>query len=142
LTRTAHYGPSHVMSCQNYRHRSLITGLSTFFTTEEHRVHRDFFSLCILPFVEYKVQRAGISIVYVYPTYSSQVCSRCGVLGTRHKHTFACSSCRGYQHSDRNAAINLLRLGGVCYLANGTCQRANCSGRKASYKLLPLGRSS
>ena len=62
-------------------------------------------------FVEYKAQAVGISIVYVNPAYSSQICSRCGVLGIRHKHRFSCSNCGCYQHSDRNAAINLLRLG-------------------------------
>jgi putative transposase len=62
-------------------------------------------------FVEYKAQAVGISVDYVNPAYSSQICSRCGFLGVRKKHRFSCSSCGCYQHSDRNAAINLLRLG-------------------------------
>ncbi len=62
-------------------------------------------------FVEYKAQARGIGIVYVNPAYTSQSCSICGSLGTRRKHRFACSTCGSYQHSDRNASINLLKLG-------------------------------
>lgn len=62
-------------------------------------------------FVEYKAQANGINVVYVNPAYSSQVCSKCDCLGFRHKHLFKCSNCGSYQHSDCNAAINLLKLG-------------------------------
>src|SRR3989338_2509371 len=62
-------------------------------------------------FVEYKAQACGISILYVNPAYTSQTCSKCLSLGSRHKHRFKCSNCGRYQHSDRNAAVNLLRLG-------------------------------
>ena len=62
-------------------------------------------------FVEYKAKAEGISVVYVNPAYSSQVCSKCDCLGSRHKHIFKCPNCGSYQHSDRNAAVNLLRLG-------------------------------
>lgn len=62
-------------------------------------------------FVEYKAQAAGISIKYVNPAYSSQVCSQCEAVGSRQKHQFSCQSCGSYQHSDRNASINLLKLG-------------------------------
>ena len=62
-------------------------------------------------FVEYKAQACGISILYVNPAYTSQTCSKCLCLGSRHKHRFKCSNCGRYQHSDRNAAGNLLRLG-------------------------------
>lgn len=61
--------------------------------------------------VEYKAQEKGIKVVFVNPAYTSQVCSKCNCLGSRHKHLFKCSNCESYQHSDRNAAINLLRLG-------------------------------
>jgi putative transposase len=62
-------------------------------------------------FIDYKAQVKGIKVVYVNPAYSSKVCSKCGCLGSRHKHLFKCSNCGSYQHSDRNAAINLLKLG-------------------------------
>lgn len=72
-----------------------------------HRWSRDEFRR----FVEYKAQAHGISIVYVNPAYTSQTCSVCNHLGVRQRHRFKCPSCGSYQHSDRNAAINLLRLG-------------------------------
>jgi len=62
-------------------------------------------------FVEYKAQAKGLGVVYVNPAYSSQVCSKCDCLGSRHKHLFKCPNCGSYQHSDRNAAMNLLKLG-------------------------------
>lgn len=62
-------------------------------------------------FIEYKAQAKGIQVVYVSPAYTSQTCSKCDCLGSRHKHLFKCSNCGSYQHSDRNAAVNLLRLG-------------------------------
>ena len=62
-------------------------------------------------FVEYKAEAKGIGVVYVNPAYTSQTCSGCGGLGIRQRHRFRCPSCGSYQHSDRNAAINLLRLG-------------------------------
>ncbi len=62
-------------------------------------------------FVEYKAQAKGLGVVYVNPAYSSQVCSKCDCLGSRHKHLFKCSNCGSYQHSDRNASINLLKFG-------------------------------
>ena len=37
--------------------------------------------------------------------------SKCDCLGHRHKHRFKCLNCGSYQHSDRNSAINLLKLG-------------------------------
>lgn len=48
---------------------------------------------------------------YVNPAYTSQTCSKCDCLGSRHKDRFKCLNCGSYQHSDRNAAINLLKLG-------------------------------
>ncbi len=62
-------------------------------------------------FVKYKAEGLGISTLYVNPAYSSQICSKCGCMGSRYKHTFTCLNCGSFQHSDRNAAINLLKLG-------------------------------
>ena len=78
-------------------------------------------------FVEYKAMAHGIKIVYVNPAYSSQRCSICGSLGNRRKHRFVCPSCGNYQHSDRNAAINLLRFGESVVSSMALCQRANGS---------------
>lgn len=62
-------------------------------------------------FIEYKAQAKGIEVIFVNPAYSSQVCSKCDCLGSRHKHLFKCSNCLSYQNSDRNACQNLLKLG-------------------------------
>ena len=74
-------------------------------------------------FVEYKAQAKGINVVFVNPAYTSQVCSKCDCLGSRNKHLFKCSNCESYQHSDRNAAINLLKLGEsvVSSMASSIC---------------------
>lgn len=74
------------------------------------RLHR--WAWCELQqFVEYKAKAAGIDILYVNPAYTSKICSNCGIIGSRHKHLFKCSNCGSYRHSDRNAAINILKLG-------------------------------
>jgi putative transposase len=62
-------------------------------------------------FVEYKAEAMGINVVYLNPSHTSQTCSKCDCLGSRHKHRFKCSNCLGYQNSDRNACQNLLKLG-------------------------------
>ena len=62
-------------------------------------------------FIKYKAQAKGITVLFVNPAYSSQICSKCDGLGSRHKHNFKCLVCGCYQHSDLNSAINLLKLG-------------------------------
>ncbi len=62
-------------------------------------------------FLEYKAEAHGIEVVYVNAAYTSVTCSSCGSSGIRHKHLFQCSTCGSFQHSDRNAAINLCKLG-------------------------------
>jgi len=62
-------------------------------------------------FIDYKAESVGITVKYVNPAYSSQVCSQCGSLGSRCKHLFKCLNCKSYQHSDINASLNLRKLG-------------------------------
>ena len=54
---------------------------------------------------------AGISVLTVDPRYTSQTCSGCGAIGTRHRHRFACPNCGLRAHSDLNASRNLRGLG-------------------------------
>ena len=51
-------------------------------------------------FVEYKAAKAGITIEYVNPAYTSQTCHQCLKLGSRKGERFSCATC-GEQHAGR-----------------------------------------
>ena len=72
------------------------------------RLHRWSFNQLQI-FLEYKAEAHGLSVIYIDPAYSSQLCSSCGLLGERLKHRFTCS-CGSQQHSDLNASRNHCRL--------------------------------
>jgi len=76
-------------------------------------------------FVAYKAEGSGIGVLFVNPAYSSRICSQCACMGSRKRHVFTCSSCGSTQHSDCNAAINLLRLGETKISSTAPCQRAD-----------------
>jgi len=69
------------------------------------RLHRWAFRQ-LQEFISYKAEDAGISVVYVNPAYTSQTCSKCGMIGKRVKHGFSCL-CGNRRHSDVNAAVNI-----------------------------------
>jgi IS605 OrfB family transposase len=69
------------------------------------RLHRWAFRQ-LQDFVAYKAEGAGLSVVYISPTYTSQTCSVCGEIGKRERHRFSCS-CGARLHSDVNAALNI-----------------------------------
>lgn len=59
-------------------------------------------------FIQYKAERRGIEVVRVKPNYTSQICHRCGQLGSRSKGCFVCSHCGLSDfNSDLNASRNL-----------------------------------
>lgn len=58
-------------------------------------------------FVEYKSEKRGVLFKKVPPNYTSQLCSRCGLIGNRVKHFFSCSSCGYSCNADLNASRNI-----------------------------------
>lgn len=66
-----------------------------------------------------RAELAGIGIEKVNPYNTSQICSRCGLIGVRSRHNFTCPHCNFSGHSDINAAVNIrnrftgLRASGV-----------------------------
>ncbi len=59
-------------------------------------------------FIQYKAERLGMGVVMVKPSYTSQICHKCGKLGTRSQSCFLCSNCGLHNYNaDLNAARNL-----------------------------------
>jgi IS605 OrfB family transposase len=58
-------------------------------------------------FIQYKAERKGIEFVKVKPNYTSQICSKCGKLGSRYGACFVCCHCGYSLNADLNASLNL-----------------------------------
>lgn len=81
--------------------------------------------------VEYKALWDGIPVIYVDPYHSSQICSRCGELNKRCKHTYKCKGCGFVCNADYNAGRNLQQF----FLA--ICQGEQAPINSASNCVIP-----
>ncbi|HKY99932.1 MAG TPA: transposase [Rhabdochlamydiaceae bacterium] len=87
-----------------------------------------------------RAERDGLAIAFVDPSYTSQICNQCGLLGDRKGSRFSCSLCSHNDCADRNASLNILSrfavLRGGAHLSMCAEARASATG-----KLVPLGTS-
>ncbi|WP_306359582.1 transposase [Nocardia sp. CC227C] len=61
-------------------------------------------------FIEYKARRAGVAVVLVDASYTSQTCRSCGHVDRANRPRqalFCCRSCGFVEHADRNASHNI-----------------------------------
>ena len=58
-------------------------------------------------FIQYKAERKGIRFIRVNPHYTSQICHKCGRLGSRSSGCFSCHCGLSLFNADLNAARNL-----------------------------------
>lgn len=61
-------------------------------------------------FVEYKATMAGVAVLVVNPSYTSQTCPVCGFISKDNRRTqseFVCVGCGHAAHADENAAVNI-----------------------------------
>ena len=71
-------------------------------------VHIPFYKLVHM--LEYKAQMVGITVIRISEAYTSQQCSKCGIIDKRNRPSrgsYHCFSCGLHLNADHNAAINI-----------------------------------
>lgn len=61
----------------------------------------------IMQRIFYKAALANTQVVFQNEAYTSQGCSRCGILGCRRNESFECKTCGYKNQADLNAAVNI-----------------------------------
>ena len=82
--------------------------------------------------IEYKANWEKIPVIYVEPRYTSQICSKCGELNKRNKHSYECNSCDYEVNSDYNAGRNIAKR-----FFSAICQEEQASINNASISIKP-----
>ena len=80
----------------------------------EEKLLRDWTYFDLRTKVEYKAKEKGITVRFVDPKYTSQRCSRCGLIASENRKTqavFQCQACGFSANADYNAALNLATEG-------------------------------
>jgi putative transposase len=66
--------------------------------------------LKLVHMLKYKAKLVGIVVICVSEAYTSQKCSKCGIIDKRNRYSrglYLCNSCGLYINADHNAAINI-----------------------------------
>lgn len=87
-----------------------------------------------------RAEREGLAIAFVDPSYTSQICNQCDLIGDRSASRFSCSSCSHIDCADRNGSLNILSR---FALLRGGAHQSMCAEARAyaTGKLVPLGTS-
>jgi IS605 OrfB family transposase len=77
----------------------------------QRRQHHSWAFAQLRSFLTYKAKLAGIPLEAVPPSYTSQTCNVCHVIGKRQGKVFTCKCCGNVMDADVNAARNIAQLG-------------------------------